>query len=530
MKKCLLSLLLLFSHGVMAQNEFPYKLEISAVNQQILPGLHSFAIAQINDEWLLVGGRKDGLHARQPFNAFPASANNDSIYLYNPQNQQIWSIGLGSLTNSLQEQLQATNLNFYQEADTLYLVGGYGYSPTAANHITYPYLTTIHLSGLANAIKNGQSITPYFKQMQHNDLAVTGGNLAKIGHVFYLVGGHRFDGRYNPMNNPTFTQQYTDQVRRFTINNQGNSLSVNWLTPFTDPIHLHRRDYNLLPLLRSNSQKAWLISSGVFQLVNNLPFLYPVEIDSAGIYPNVQFNQLLSNYHSAKVSLYDSVNDSHHYLFLGGMARYYYQGNTLIEDNQVPFVSTISRLSRNAQGQYQEYRMEGEMPALLGASAEFMPVYTNQPHHHLLQLPDHANDTLLLGYLIGGIYSPQLNPFSNNQTQLTSAHNSLYRVRLVPGQGTGTAVGQQNPYFVRIGPNPFKKAITIAFELEKIVSINYLLHDSSGRLLERGHFTDLSTGLNEVVLKPTLGENEKILTLTLIFDQQYYHSFKLVQK
>jgi hypothetical protein len=530
MKKLLLSLLLLTSQPGFAQFEFPYLLEIKAVNQASLPGLHSFAIAQVQEEWLIIGGRRDGLHARQPFNAFPASANNDSIYLYNPNNQQLWSSGLGNLPTALQEQLQATNLNFYQEADTLYLVGGYGYSLTAANHITHPYLTTVQLSGLAAAIKTGQIIAPFFKQLQHNDLAVTGGNLAKIEEVFYLVGGHRFDGRYNPMNNPTFTQQYTDQVRRFTVNNQGSSLSVQWLTPFADPVHLHRRDYNLLPLLRPQNQEAWLISSGVFQLVNNLPYLYPVEIDSAGIYPKTQFSQLLSNYHSAKISLYDSTLDMHHYLFLGGMARYYYQGNTLIEDNQVPFVNTISRLSRNAQGQFQEFRMTGEMPAFLGASAEFIPVYPHQPHHHLLQLPAQSNDTLLLGYLVGGIYSPQRNPFSNNQTQLTNAHNSLYQVRLLPGQGTGTAVRHQNPYFVRVGPNPFKKTVTITFELEKIVAINYLLHDSSGRLLDRGHFTDLSTGINEVELTPIVEANNKVLTLTLIFDQQYYHSIKLLQK
>ena len=39
--------------------------------------------------------------------------------------QQFWSTPLTSLATGLKEQLQATNMNFYQDGDALYIVGGY---------------------------------------------------------------------------------------------------------------------------------------------------------------------------------------------------------------------------------------------------------------------------------------------------------------------------------------------------------------------------------------------------------------------
>ncbi len=66
------------------------------------------------------------------------------------------------------------------------------------NHITYTTLTSINVPELIYAIQNNQSITPYFKQIQDTIFAVSGGHLKKMGNHFYLVGGHRFDGRYNP--------------------------------------------------------------------------------------------------------------------------------------------------------------------------------------------------------------------------------------------------------------------------------------------------------------------------------------------
>ncbi|MEY4658352.1 MAG: hypothetical protein RJB36_118, partial [Bacteroidota bacterium] len=204
--KLFLSFICVLSFQLLGQqSQFPYKIKLVPTSLLDLPGLHSFASAELDGKWIIVGGRKDGIHARQPFNAFPASNNNDLIYVLDKANNQYWYASVNVLPNGLKEQLQSTNMNEVQVGDKLYLTGGYGFSPSANDHITFPYLTEINLTGLIFDIINGNDISANFIQINDNRFALTGGNLGVIDSSFYLIGGHRFDGRYNPMGGPTFT-------------------------------------------------------------------------------------------------------------------------------------------------------------------------------------------------------------------------------------------------------------------------------------------------------------------------------------
>ena len=71
MKNFLIVLLLAYLPSVVAQTTFEYDVVLTPVTVSGLPGLHSYAFGQHNGKWLIIGGRKDGIHARQPFNAFP---------------------------------------------------------------------------------------------------------------------------------------------------------------------------------------------------------------------------------------------------------------------------------------------------------------------------------------------------------------------------------------------------------------------------------------------------------------------------
>lgn len=415
-----------------AQLSFNYTVELIPVAVNGLPGLHSYAYAQHNGRWLIIGGRRDGLHARQPFNAFPAASNNSGLLVVDIQSGQFWQSSVSSLPVSLREQLQSTNMNFYQDRDTLYIAGGYAYSETAGRHITLPYLTSVNVPALMNAIIDGTGITPYFKQLQHDNFAITGGQLGKIADTFLLVGGHRFDGAYNPFNNPTFTQTYSNSIRKFLLNNSGSGLSFSDYQVYSDPVHLHRRDYNLVPQIFPDRSFGYTLSSGVFRTDANLPYLYPVDIRQGGIVPDTGFSQLLSNYHSAKASLYDSLNNQMHMLFFGGMSQFYYQNGVLTEDQNVPFVKTISRLTRFPDGSLQEYLLPVEMPGLRGASAEFI-LNHQLPHHpgEIIQLSNINDQDILIGHIYGGINSTTLNPFTVNQTSTnTSASTVVYQVWL----------------------------------------------------------------------------------------------------
>lgn len=526
-------LVICFGFQGWSQSNFNYEITLVPVTNSGLPGLQSYAYAQHEGKWLIIGGRKDGLHARQPFNTFPEQFNNTDIYVFDVASHQSWSSTVNVLPTGIKEQLQSTNMNFYQDHDTLYIIGGYGFSATANNHITYTSLTSINVPELINAIQNNQSITPYFKQIQDNVFAVSGGHLKKIGNLFYLVGGHRFDGRYNPFGNPTYTQTYTNQIRKFSINNSGTQLSYGNYSAITDLVHLRRRDYNLLPQIFPNGEQGLTISSGVFQATVDLPFLYPVDITESGYTPITSFNQYLSHYHSAVACLYDSIGNNMHSIFFGGMSQYYYQNGNLIQDDSVPFVKTISRLTRDENGDLTEYQLPVEMPALKGSSAEFIP-NLNLPHYSnkVIQLSEINQNQFLIGHIFGGIHSPSLHPFFNVQTNTTYADTTIYEVWLTatPESINEYQIDGSNPYIVSVYPNPFEETFKILFSLEKPVNVNYLITNSLGQIVLQSEPSIFETGDHSIDVKIKKTVPVEPLFLILVFDNKYYVTKKLIKK
>jgi hypothetical protein len=526
---CLYVFVIFFSSQIFAQTgNFPFEILLKADSISGFNGLHSFAWGQHNGKVLLVGGRQDGIHARQPFNAFPASQNNQQLQVLDLATKQSWSRSLAELSVPLQEQLQSTNMNFYQDGNTLILTGGYAYSNSANDHITFPYLTTIELDGLIQAIIDNQALAPFFKQIQDERFAVTGGNLGKMGTLYYLVGGHRFDGRYNPMNNPTFVQTYVDGLKKFELTPPGQPLAVLNYQMITDQVNLHRRDYNLLPHIYPDGSLGYLLSSGVFQINADLPFLYPVEIKTSGHTAVNGFSQYLSNYHSSKFSAYDSSSGTMHHIFLGGLSQYYYQNGSLVNDPNVPFVKTISRLAQGPDGVYHEYVLSNEMPALLGASAEFiaqenLSFYAGE----ILDLAAFTQDSIRVGHIVGGIKSTQLNPFTVNNTSSTSSNAVVYEVWL---KRTGTSAIEVLPtpsaLNVTLFPNPAKDVAYLDFELEQKANVECFILDANGRLVHEVYYEKIKNAKKTLDFKQQ-GLSTGNYTIQLIFNDQHTLTKKL---
>jgi hypothetical protein len=525
--------LAILTTAVSGQSAFHYDIHIEPVSIVGLPGLHSYVYGQTQSEWILIGGRLDGLHARQPFNAFPANQNNQDVFVINPFSNQVWSASVSSLPTNLREQLQSTNLNFHQDGDTLYIIGGYGFSATANNHITYPFLTTVCVSCLRDSIVANGNLNGLFQQISDTLFEVTGGQLGKIGQSFYLVGGHKFTGRYNPMNNPTFTQAYTNQIRKFDIKHINGAPVLSNVSSITDPIHLRRRDYNLVPQIFPNGQFGYLISSGVFQPQADLPYLYPVEITAHGYQPITQFNQYLSNYHGAKAALYDAAQNNMHSLFFGGISQFYYENGQLVQDNLVPFVKTISRLTRGSDSIYSEFPFPTSMPGFKGASSEFLlnkalPMVA----HDVVNLNALSGDTTLLGWVVGGISSPELNPFSSNRTNLTSADDTAYAIYLINTQ-PGIHVNQiegQNPYLIKVMPNPASDTFVVETFIRKDAPVWYFLNDLQGRQVDQGKIIPGDTGLFHLEIGFPANLPDGPYSLTLVFEDQFFTNEKVIKK
>ncbi|MBK8947468.1 MAG: T9SS C-terminal target domain-containing protein [Flavobacteriales bacterium] len=406
-----------------------------------MPGLQSFAWGTHNGEWLLLGGRTDGLHRRQPPVAFLAADNNTTAWVVAPATGQVWSAPLSTLPTGLFEQLQCTNMESAQRDSMLYIVGGYAYSATAGDHITHDRLTAVHVPNAIAAIKAGTSLAPHFRQLADARMAVTGGYLGRHNDLFLLVGGQRFIGRYNPIgpdHGPGFVQQYTNAIRRFRISDDGVNLSITDFSETVDTVNLHRRDYNLVPQVFPDGTHGFTAFSGVFQYVDDVPWLNTVDITDSAYTVVPGFEQWLNQYHTAHLPMHDATDNSMRTLFFGGIGRYHYVNGVLVDDPTVPFVNTISLVTRASDGTMVEEAV-GTMPGLLGASAELIPSPgLPMTDHEVLQLDQLPPDSVLVGHIVGGIESTAESIFFINTGTQSDASTRLFRVWLLP---SASAVG-----------------------------------------------------------------------------------------
>lgn len=496
--------LILISNFNYAQTA-PFEIIIEPINITNLGGIQSYAFGQANGKWLIVGGRLDGLHKRQPNASFDIAGHNNQLIVVDPVLQQEWSAPLTSLSTSIQEQLSSTNMEFYQEGDYLYFLGGYGYSTTAGNHTTFDKLTAIKVSDVINSVINNTSFSSYFRQISDSHFQVAGGRLKKINNTYYLLGGQKFIGRYNPMgpnNGAGFIQEYTNSIRKFNLADNGTTITINHLTPHNDSVNLHRRDYNAEQQILPNGDEGITMFSGVFQSTTDLPFLNSVTVDANTYTVNNSFQQYYNHYHCPVLPIYSETSNEMHTVFFGGIAQFYESSGTLVQDDNVPFVNTIARVTRDSNGNMAEYKLPIEMPSLLGAGAEFIP-NLNFPHfdNEVFKLDSVTTDSSLIGYIFGGISSSQPNIFFINDGSQSNANNQIFKVFIK--QATPLSVDELNKSSTSslnliIYPNPNNGVLHISFNLIKNENVILSIYDLEGSVMDKINLRNTVIGTNHL--------------------------------
>jgi hypothetical protein len=468
MKRLARLLLILFSLGwttpAAAQSGLGCRITLKERSIPGMPGLQSFAWASQGGQWLLVGGRTDGLHRRQAFAAFDTTSANRNLFLVDPATGQVWQAATSSLPTPLREQLSSANFEFLQRDTTLYIIGGYAYAESAGDHITHARLSVLHLPALCAAIRTGMPIAPHIRTLADERLRLTGGQLAYLDGSFLLVGGHTFMGAYNPMGpdfGDGFTQAYSNAIRSFRIGEAGDQLSLEHYHEVIDTLRLHRRDYNLVPQLFPGDSLGYTAFSGVFQYTDRLPWLDAVDVRGpTTFHPVPDFEQLLEQYHCARIAGYDSRSGKMHTLFLGGIGRYYLNAEGgLVDDINVPFVQTISRVTRDPDGKLYEFDTGERMPGFLGAAAEFIPADDVPLIAPLLLDLGALDGPTTVGSIIGGIEAQQDNFFFENEGTQSRASTRIFDVILTPVGPSPRTRSPQTPMTMRGSYDPGRRAV-----------------------------------------------------------------------
>lgn len=520
------NLLLLVAIGInsilFAQTPEEFSIDLEPLVIPNAPGVHSFAYGLTSDQkWVVLGGRIDGLHQRQPFAAFLQADNNKNVFVIDPATEQVWSSDLSMLPAVIFEQIQSTNQEYYQQDTMLYVIGGYGYSAINGGHVTFPNLTAVSIDELAEAVMNNTSVTPYFRQITDVNLKVTGGYMGYLDGTYYLVGGQLFDGSYNPMgpnNGPGFVQIYTNDIRSFEIIDNGVNLSIQNYAVQHDTVNLHRRDYNLVPQVFPNGELGYTAFSGVFNY-SDMPYLNTVDVTGSGYTVNNSFNQYLSQYHSAKMPVYDANANAMHTLFFGGLSQFTLDSqNTLVEDIDVPFVKTISRVTRDANGAMQEVKLNYiEMPALVGTGAEFIPLPQYFSAHEILDINAVPENKTLVGYIYGGIESSAENIFFVNDGSQSSASNTIFKVFITKETASLDEVALTGKHVLdlEIYPVPARGKLNIEFFAPEHRDYIVRIVDTSGKLVAEEHYSLENNGYQKFKMNVSkLASGSYILVLT----------------
>ena len=243
--------------------------------------------------------------------------------------------------------------------------------------------------------------------------------------------------------------------------------------------------------------------SGVFKDPDDLPFLDCVNITSSGYAVQDNFQQYYNHYHCPTIPLYSATQNEMHTLFFGGIAQFFEQDGVLMQNDDVPFVNTIARVTRSAEGDMAEYKLPVEMPALLGAGAEFIPNPDLEYYPNNVIKLDAVTDTTLLGYIYGGISSSAANIFFINNGAESVANHQLFKVFATPGSPSGThSLNGHSAKNLRLEvyPNPTGDLCTVSFELKGTMPVLVSALSTDGKLLQERYLEQAPAGAQQVVL------------------------------
>lgn len=469
-------------------------IHIHPVSGYEAPALQSFAWAEHSGKVLLFGGRVDGLHQRQPFASMDAAGRPDSLWLLDIPAHQTWRMAITQLPANVREQFQSTNPQFIQVDHSLILIGGYGYSETDQDHITHPQLTVIDLPALFQAMEQQSDPASAISTVIDQRMAITGGRMARFNDTLMLVGGHRFDGRYNPMNGPSFVQTYSNSVRRFRLGSSSGIPQILDYQEIVDTASFHRRDYNLVPQILPNGESAYTIYSGVFRTDMDLPWTNAITLKPGSTTEEPNFVQYFNHYQCAVLPLWDAATQTMHSVFFGGMAQYYRDSSgQMIQDTNVPFVDAITDVIRQSDGTLVEQPMPIRMNGLKGAGTEFIPASGLVVNAYGVMHRPEGSDSVLLGWLVGGIVSTAPNIFWVNDGTQSTADYRLQEVWYVPDAALNLPVFKQS-FNLRAYPCPVNDHVFVELQLEQAGDVYLELRNAQGKKVASKLFRNHKAG------------------------------------
>ena len=439
---------------ILSGADLPFRVSIERADFSLPVGLQSYVSAIYQGKWLLLAGRTNGMHDfNDDNNNFPPRMQNTTVYVVDPIRQTVSSRPLADPRSGLTQRqidlLSVTSPQAYQVDATLYMTGGYGVDTATGQFSTKDALTAIYVPGLMHWVEEvvaNETVAQYIRQIFDPIFQVTGGYMTQAPqNLTLLIFGQNFEGFYVPSSNGV----YTEQVRRFRIEDDGMTLSFSPQAPTPPDPNYRRRDLNIVPVVTAtlgHPVSSWVALSGVFTLPGGA-WTVPVSISPLGV-PSMAdpslpgtFKQGMNNYVAPTVGLF-STSGNMYTVVMGGISFGYFANGAFQTDAELPFINQVTTIRIDPQGGFTQYLMDAEYPVirstesnpgnplLFGAGAQFfpstpLPMYDNG----VLQLERLGTAPVVIGYIAGGIQSTVPN---TSQRSDSAASPHIFKVTLIP--------------------------------------------------------------------------------------------------
>ena len=432
--------------------QLPYDIVLKRVDTDgRLPTLQGAAIGQTGKLWVFVGGRTTGLHnfTTDPLQNFPPRGQSRRIWVVDTETWRAWSRSLYNTGLSVDQgdELGSFASQSAQVGQTLYIVGGYGYSRARRDFETFPVLTAMDLPAIVRWVRepaNSPPLPSLIRQVRSEALRVTGGQMTMLGGRAILAFGQNYAGGYG---DPAAVQRYTGQVRSFDIVDNGRRVAISGLhrsPQAPNLVDFRRRDYPMMSIIDGSQSKA-VVLAGVFTPTNGA-YTVPVEIDRRGVPRQADpqasgtFKQGMNIYDCAVLGIYDSASRTSHGVLFGGITylSYDWTRRRFVADDEFPFTNQVTGIARDAAGHYRQYLLPTTFPKvsgpdvanyLFGAEARVL-LKSDVPTQgdgmvDLQALRQRAGKSTVVGWIFGGIAAAKPN-FGTS-----TASNELFQITLV---------------------------------------------------------------------------------------------------
>jgi hypothetical protein len=176
-----------------------------------------------------------------------------------------------------------------------------------------------------------------------------------------------------------------------------------------------------------------------------------------------------------------------HTVFFGGMSLYTLDtvSMSLVQDTLIPFVNTISKITRDSTGGLIEIKLPENMPALKGTNAIFIPdISVPLIDGRILDL-NAITGNVRVGYITGGIHSDAPNVASIDPVSMSRPNSEVYEVyinKILNDVFEFTVINEINN--LSVYPNPASSILNVNFSLNETKSVSVDLYNLKGQLVK----------------------------------------------